>query len=364
LFEKITIIGLGLIGGSLAAAFKRKNISAEIIGVDENVVLEKASAAGLIASGFGLGKIEQAVGGADLIFLATPIQSVFDLLPHVGKYAKAGTLISDVGSTKRLIVAEAAKCLPANVYFLGGHPMTGSEKKGLDAADPFLFENSYYVIAESPDVPTTLQDGFVRLIEYIGAKVICMQADVHDEVAAVVSHLPQLLAVALMTHVASLNDENSMYLKLAAGGFQDMTRVASSPYSTWEHILKTNTGNIRRALDSFVGTLTDVGNLIADDSLEQIFERAARDRLSIPKDMRGFMHPHFDVSVVVEDKPGILAEITGILAGTNLNIKDIEILKVREGDAGTLRMAFASKQERQEAVRVLRQRYFQVTERD
>lgn len=364
MFDKITIVGLGLIGGSMAAAFKRKHVEAEITGVDRREIVETAVRKGFIDNGHSSDALATALEGADLVVLATPIQSILQLLSQIAPLLKTGCLVTDVGSTKRTIVHRAAHVFPSGAHFAGGHPMTGSEARGIAAADPFLFENAYYVLTENDLVPEILQRKLVRLLETIGARVLFLPADVHDELAAAVSHLPQVLAISLMHYAAAENEKNPMYLKLAAGGFRDMTRIASSPYAVWEHIFKTNKDNVCRAIDEFMKHLGEVRKKLETDALEGVFEKAGRDRLSIPKDTRGFLNPHFDVSVVVEDKPGVLASITGILAEAEINIKDIEILKVREGDAGTLRMAFASQAERGRAVAHLAQNGFVVTERD
>jgi prephenate dehydrogenase len=362
--KNITIVGLGLIGGSLAAAFKRKKIASQLIGIDHKPVVEKALKCKLIQAGFGREELRQGIREADLIILATPIKAILALTPIIAEVAKPGALVTDVGSTKEEIVNTTMAHLPKDVYFLGGHPMTGSEKKGLKSADPFLFENAIYVLTKTPNVPNELVEAFVEMIEAIGSKVLFLSPKLHDEIAAVVSHLPQMLAVTLMHYASKLNKRNAAFLKLAAGGFRDMTRVASSPYELWADICKTNSENIKSAIDQFISELTVIKNLISDSKLESIFNEAAQSRLSIPRDTRGFLRPHFDLSVVVEDKPGMIAAISTPLAEQNINIKDIEVLKVREGDAGTLRLAFESEEEREQTLQLLVKKGFLVTKRD
>ncbi|MFQ5752081.1 MAG: prephenate dehydrogenase, partial [bacterium] len=166
-FQKIAIIGLGLIGGSLAAALKRKNVATHLIGIDYEDVVAQALSRGLIAEGYDLTNIETGLSSANLIILATPSNRILDLLCEISDKVKDGTLITDVGSTKVKIIETAKTRLPEGVYFLGGHPMTGTEKSGLDHADPFLFENAVYVLAENNDLPGELVAGFVDLIETI-----------------------------------------------------------------------------------------------------------------------------------------------------------------------------------------------------
>ncbi len=362
-FEKAVIIGLGLIGGSLAAAFKRKGVLENIIGVDSEFVIRKAKETKLINKGFEKHKLQEAVKDADLIILATPINQILKHLTLLPQFVKPGALITDVGSTKRAIVATAGEHLPSNVYFLGGHPMAGSEKTGLDHIDPFLFENAIYVLTNH-SASDDLVKKYVRIIEIIGASVLFLTPAEHDEIAAVVSHLPQMLAVTLMNYAAKRNNNNPAYLKLAAGGFRDMTRIASSPFDVWADICKTNAENIEFAIEQLMTDLSASKNLLTENrQLQSFFETAARNRLSIPKDSRGFLRPQFDISVIIEDKPGMIASIAAILADEEINIKDIEILKMREGDAGTMRLAFQNETDREAALKLLAQKSFQVAKR-
>jgi len=242
--------------------------------------------------------------------------------------------------------------------------MAGSEKTGLDHIDPFLFENAIYVLTNH-SASDDLVKKYVAIIEIIGASVLFLTPAEHDEIAAVVSHLPQMLAVTLMNYAAKRNNNNPAYLKLAAGGFRDMTRIASSPFDVWADICKTNAENIEFAIEQLMTDLSASKNLLTENhrQLQSFFETAARNRLSIPKDSRGFLRPQFDISVIIEDKPGMIASIAAILADEEINIKDIEILKMREGDAGTMRLAFQNETDREAALKLLAQKSFEVAKR-
>ncbi len=352
-FRKVTIVGVGLIGGSLAAAIRRKKLPLEISGVSRAQTIAKAVSNGLIDRGFRHEQLAEGVARADLIFLCTPIDVILDLLPRVAEAAPSSALVTDVGSTKERIVEAAAGRYDQGPYFIGAHPMAGSEKQGVDAADPFLFENATWVLTPEGNEPPELRQGLIELIQALGAQVLLMDAAVHDQIAAVVSHLPQLMAVALMNYAGSLNRENPFYLRLAAGGFRDMTRIASSPFDMWRDILNTNPDNIARAVNDFADVLRELGRDPSGGHLREAFGFAARTRLSIPRDTRGFLRPHFDVFVVVEDRPGVIAAISTALAEERINIKDIEVLKVREGEGGSLRLAFESESDRRRAIAVL-----------
>ena len=353
-FKNITIIGLGLIGGSIAQAIKKESSKCSITAVDQEAVVESALKNSMIDVGFPISLLREGIMGADLILIATPISAILSMLPEIAEYAKPGVLVSDVGSTKSKICATAQRIFPDKKYFLGGHPMTGSERKGLSAADPFLFQNAIYVLTEVRKIPKPSLTSFTNLLSSIGAQVVFLEPQTHDRIAAAVSHLPQLLSVALVNFVGNKNDKNSFYLKMAAGGFRDMTRIASSPFDVWRDICGTNSQEIEQAIDTFIDELSQLKLLLTKEDLEAQFTNAAKYRLAIPKDSKGFLSPQYDVLLVVEDKPAVIANMSTTLANNMINIKDIEVLKVREGEGGTLRISLESEKDRTLAVSLLK----------
>ncbi|MCJ7812373.1 prephenate dehydrogenase/arogenate dehydrogenase family protein [bacterium] len=316
--------------------------------------------------GFERSQLEECLSISDLVFICTPISIIIEMLPRIAHAVRPGTLVTDVGSTKFKIVKEAKHYFIKNKYFLGGHPMAGNEGRGVEWADALLFENAVYVLTPSQKIPDSITNDFVNLIEQIGAKVLFLSPSIHDKVAAAVSHLPQLLAVTLVNVIAQSQHgkDNSLFLKLAAGGFRDMTRIASSPYDIWEDIIQTNQKNILQYIDLFIENLKTIKKKLAQESLSEVFQNAAHHRLSIPRDTKGFLRPHFDLSVGVEDKPGTIAVISTALARNKINIKDIEVLKIREGEAGTLRLSFETEETRQRAQEILKQTGFTSRPRD
>jgi len=339
-YNTIVIVGVGLIGGSLGLAVRKAFPSSRIIGVSSRAAVTAALELGAITEGCGYEELETAVCDADLVFLCTPIHRIKGLLTVIAGCLKPGALVTDVGSTKRAISEHAASVIPDGVYFIGGHPMAGSEKRGVDAADPYLFQNAIYVLCPADDVSDEIIASFSSYLAKIGAAVILLEAGLHDRIAAAVSHLPQLLAVALVNMVGGFDSESAPYLTLAAGGFRDMTRIASSPFTMWDDIFRTNRDAVRETVDAFIRSLEAVKERIGTPSLGEDFEVATITRGKISRDKKGFMRPLFEVLVVVEDKPGVIAEIASVLSESDLNIKDIEVLKVREGEGGTLRLAF------------------------
>lgn len=352
-FKKVSIVGLGLIGGSLGLAIKRKIPHVEILGSDEKTVLDEALAIGAVDRVYPKNAVCECVRQADLVFLSTPIQEIIRLLPQITECIVPGTLITDVGSTKKKICEEASIHFVKDRYFIGGHPMAGSEGHGISWADALLFENAVYVLTPGPDTPVAKAQQLGNMLERLGAKVLFLSPSLHDQIAAAVSHLPQMVAVALVNLVSKHQKDSPLFLKLAAGGFRDMTRIASSPYYIWKDIMQTNQEEILRFINELIHELEDMRSAIPHTAMENMFQNAAKHRLSIPKDTKGFFKPHFDMLVRVEDKPGVIASISTSLAAEQLNIKDIEILKVREGDVGTLRLSLETPEDREKAIMTL-----------
>jgi prephenate dehydrogenase len=353
MYHSMVIVGVGLIGGSLGLAFRRRYPEMRIIGVSSSPAVQSALEMGAVTEGCGYEELGNAVRDADIVFLCTPIHRIKGLLTLLAPFLREGVVVTDVGSTKRVITGHAVKVLPEGVHFIGGHPMAGSENRGVQAADPFLFQNAIYVLCPTEGVPPEKVENLSHCIGDIGARVMVMNADLHDRIAAAVSHLPQLLAVTLVETVGALNSENAPYLRLAAGGFRDMTRIASSPFGMWDDIFRTNDDMVREMADRFIEQLQKVRGRIGASALGEDFEVANVTRASIPKDSKGFLRPLFDILVVVEDKAGVIAQIASELALHEININDIEVVKVREGEGGTLRLSFEREREATRAVELL-----------
>ncbi len=358
MIQRIAILGVGLIGGSLGLAWKKNRADLTLVGYDRPTVLEAALQRGLIDE--RATTLTEAVRVADLVVLAVPLAPMLRVLEEVAPHLQPGTLVTDVGSVKGPIMTQARQVLTEANPFIGGHPMAGSEKGGVTNADAFLFENATYVLCPpeglTAEALTHHYGDFVALIEATGARLLVLEAQRHDRIAATVSHLPQLLATTLMNYAAGLNAEDDAFLRLAAGGFRDMTRIASSPFAMWQHILLANEGPILDALAGFATSLQKTRNRIIEEDLETLneaFSEARRVRDTIPKDTKGFLHPLADIYVYAEDRPGVLAHITGTLYEAEINIKDIELLKIREGTGGAFRLSFSDEALADAAVEVL-----------
>jgi prephenate dehydrogenase len=275
-FHRVSIIGLGLIGGSWGLALEERGVKARRVGADRPEVLERALAAGVVDEGSA--DPMAAVRGADLIILATPVGMILDLLPQLKGVASPRALITDVGSTKRLICQRAREIFGDAPLFLGGHPLAGKERSGLKHASTALFVGARYVL--TPLLPNHLADervkAFSALVEKLGAKPFVTEASTHDRAMAFLSHLPQLVSTGLASMIAEQGAEDFLPLELAASGFRDVSRLAESPYNLWRDICLTNIENIQSALESLIEKMEAMKLHLSDRELERDFRQALK----------------------------------------------------------------------------------------
>jgi prephenate dehydrogenase len=284
-FRRVAIVGLGLLGGSLGLALKKAGFAGRILGYARRAeTRDQALRAGAIDEGFA--DVTEAVQGADLVILATPVAVILDQLPRLQPHLSPQALITDVGSTKRRICKLAAELYAEAPLFLGGHPMAGKEQSGLENADARLFKNARYVL--TPIKPEHLNDARVQafrsLVTAIGARPFATDPATHDLAVAYLSHLPQLLSSGLASMVEEKHTNEGLTLEVAASGFRDATRLADSPYSIWRDICLTNTENIQMALDALIQKLESIKLHLSDRELENEFLAAhrLRDKLRGP----------------------------------------------------------------------------------
>lgn len=271
--ETVAIIGVGLIGGSFGLAVREAGLAGRILGVSSPATIRAALERGAIDEGVTL---EEACARADLIYLAQPIGRILDTLRRLDPLVRRDALVTDAGSTKREIVATAARYL-RRCRFLGGHPMAGKEKRGVEQAEAGLFAGRTYAL--TPRQAAELDFDFVEWVRRIGAKPVVLDPEEHDRVVAMTSHLPQLASTALAATVAQQVRE---HLQVAGPGLTDTTRLALSSYELWRDILATNSAEIERALTAYIGELEHVRDNLRTRALEQEFvagaELAARIR--------------------------------------------------------------------------------------
>ncbi|HCL89940.1 MAG TPA: prephenate dehydrogenase/arogenate dehydrogenase family protein [Candidatus Atribacteria bacterium] len=282
-FKKITIIGVGLIGGSLGLALKENRPNYKIIGVDRKEIIEKAIAREAIDE--GTVNLKEGIEEADIVIIATPVKTILDLLPKISPFLKKGCLVTDTGSTKGQIVGRAKQVLSKDVFFVGGHPMAGSEKCGIEEANPHLFRNRTYILTPTKKSNLIAIDKIFSLIKMIGANRLVLDPLEHDRIVGAVSHLPQIIAVSLINSIGelALRGKNTNYFRAIGEGFKDMTRIASSPYKIWEDICVTNQENILKMIKEFKNYLKVIEDKLKNDpgSLKEEFQKAGKLRESI-----------------------------------------------------------------------------------
>ncbi|MCM3040139.1 prephenate dehydrogenase [Paenibacillus motobuensis] len=339
---KIAIFGVGLIGGSLALCFRGKP-GVEVVGHSpRSGSLEVMLDRGVVD--FATLSMEEAVRDADFIFLCVPVGNLEEYLEKLYELPlKPGCIITDVGSTKASIAAAAEKLSRPDVYFIGGHPMAGSERSGVEAASTLLFENAYYVLTPATGVPDEAYAKLEELLQYTRAQVVRVNPVQHDEIVGAISHLPHIIAVALVNQVCDYNASNGLYRTLAAGGFRDITRIASSDPIIWRDILLSNRDVVLSLLKDWN---EEIGGFISmlegrnGEGIVDSFVKANRFRSELPERRKGMISSLFDLYIDVPDHPGIIGQITTELGDQNINLSNIQIIESREDVPGLLHLSF------------------------
>src|SRR5271170_5496602 len=285
-FKQVTIIGTGLIGGSLGLALKKRRLAGRIVGCDRAPVLEKAEQCGAIDIGSGTSNPADAVRGSDLVVLATPVIPILDLIGRLGPALPPKTLVTDVGSTKAEVVERAAKSFGRNAgqRFLAGHPMAGKEHAGVEFADADLFEGAAWLFTPLPgqNVHAGLCGEFIHCVEKMGARIAVVDPANHDRFCAWISHLPQLISTALAAALVDEFGPDAPVLDIGGRALREMTRISGSPYSMWRDVGITNKKNISDVLQKLEQRLSHIRENLDSKQLADEFERAHELRKNKP----------------------------------------------------------------------------------
>jgi prephenate dehydrogenase len=283
--RQITIIGTGLIGGSLGLALRKKKFAGRIVGCDREATLEKARNRGAVDE--GMTDPGDAVRGSQVVVLAAPVLAIVDLIERLGPVLPAKTLLTDVGSTKAVIVERAEKVFGGNAgkRFLAGHPMAGKELSGVDFADADLFQNAAWFFTPLPqqNISEGLFGEFVGWIDQIGARVAMMPAEEHDRLCAWISHVPQMISTALAAALVEEFGAEAPLLPAGGRALQEMTRISASPYSMWRDVAISNKKNLEDALWKVEQRLAHIRENLATRQLAEEFERAHQLKKAVPK---------------------------------------------------------------------------------
>jgi prephenate dehydrogenase len=335
---RVALLGTGLIGGSIGLALRALPDAPDVVAYDLDPTV-RSRAVELGAAARAADSPAGAVTEADLVFVAAPVGKIPELIAEAAPGLKPGAVVTDVGSTKSRVVIETAKSLPHGVTFIGGHPMAGTEEEGIGAADAALFEGCWWILTPTRDVQATAYRTLHALLSRLGARVMALDAAKHDDLMAVISHLPHLTATTLMNLAAERGAEHAGLLSLAAGGFRDVTRVAASNPDIWLDICSENGEAIVSVLREFAGRLLELSDLVESGSRSDLRERflSAREaRRSLPgKQVDGEL---VELLVPIPDKPAVLAEVTTTVGNLGINIEDLQITHSEEGGRGTLRL--------------------------
>lgn len=342
--KKIMMIGLGLIGGSLALAVKKEHPEVIIYGWDQNQQSQKiAKEKGIIDE--TCDNWQQTAEDMDVIFLAIPVKACIEKINVLAELPlKKKVIITDASSTKEEVV-HAAKIMPHT--FIGGHPMAGSHKSGVLAANVDLFENAYYIFAAPPEKQGEVEQ-LQELLKGARAKFIHLDAHEHDQITGMLSHLPHIIAAGLVNQSDVFSQAHPRATQLAAGGFRDITRIASSDPQMWTDILLSNRETLLAEISDWQLLMNQVTDWIQAEDKQAIytfFDHAKDTRDKLPVHENGAIPSFYDLFIDVPDVPGVIAEVTTLLGQAGISITNLKILETREDIIGVLQVTFKTQKD-------------------
>lgn len=362
--NKIGFIGLGLIGGSITKRLKSLDNDLTIIAHSGHLsTIKSAYAEGLI-SNQTLCEISDFYD-CDYIFLCTPVQQNIEYLRQLKGQVNEHCIITDVGSVKSDIHREVT-ALGMEEQFIGGHPMAGSEKTGLINAKDSLLENAYYIITPTAQTSESALADFREFVVSLGAIPLVLDYELHDYATAAISHLPHIIAYNLVNLVRRCDDDNETMKTIAAGGFKDITRIASSSPVMWENICLSNQEQLLKLMDTFIDMMQDTKENIkkADgDALMEAFSLAKDYRDSITISHSGALKQVYEIYIDLLDEAGGIATIATILATNGLSIKNIGIIHNREFEDGVLRLEMYDRKSLDDSISLLKRHHYTIYER-
>ena len=360
----VGFVGLGLIGGSIAKALRAAHPDMKIIGYNRS----RKSLVAALEDGVlndACDNIDEGFGACDMIFLCAPVNVNIACLRALKDCISPDCLITDVGSVKTPI-HEAVEELGMEAQFIGGHPMTGSEQYGYENARARVLENAYYILSPTGQERPEHMKTYLQLVRDMKSLPIVLDYREHDRTTAAISHLPHLIAYSLVNLVHKADGPEERMRTLAAGGFRDITRIASSSAEMWQQICDENRGQLLPMLDDYIEELQRVKQAVAQndaDYLISYFNEAREYREGMPSNSSGSLKPFCAIYVDVADEPGAIAIIATILGANGLSIKNLRIQNNRESQEGALRITFGHEDAARQAAQILRNYNYTVFER-
>ena len=362
--KTIGFIGLGLIGGSIAKAIRKYHEDYRLLAYDQDrETLAVAVSSNMIDA--VCEEHDERFRSCDYIFLCAPVEFNVKYLEYFKDNIGPDTILTDVGSVKGIIHKEVER-LGMESRFIGGHPMAGSEKTGFEASSDRLIENAYYIITPGGEVALERLTDFTEMISSLGAIPMVLTSEEHDFITAGVSHLPHIIASALVNLVNMLDSDQEYMKTIAAGGFRDITRIASSSPIMWEQICLENQKNISTVLDEFIRMLIQIRCSIDNKEADNIFDMFAsskdyRDSIDIVDN--SLIPRSYVLYIDVADEAGAIATIATILATEKVSIKNIGIIHNREFEDGVLKIEFYTDAALEQAKVLLTKRNYKICER-
>ena len=348
--RRVAILGTGLIGGSLGFAACRASV--EVVGYDadrESLVeaLERGAVSAVADSP------EEAVADVDLVVLATPVDLIPELVARIAPAVPDGAVVTDVGSAKEMVVEAGVAAFGER--FVGGHPMAGSERHGIGAAAPDLFEGAWWILTPTHEMSLASYSMVSDLVFAVGARPVSLAPSIHDALVARLSHVPQLAASAIVEVAAAAGTKEAL-LGLAGAGFRDVTRIAASDPGLWVAIVRSNAPSVLEGLAGLEGRITAITSMIEDgrwDDLHAFMARSREARLEL------FAKPVYTgdpvtLSMMIPDRPGVLAEVTTAAGDLGANIEDLRIIHSTEGGQGRLEIVIAGERPAEQLAEALR----------
>lgn len=363
--KKIGFIGLGHIGGSVAKTIHRIHPKIQMIAYDTcEETLRMALKDGVITK--GCPGVTDDFADCDYIYLCAPVLHNNDYVKKLSELLHDDMLLTDVGSVKSRIHEDIRQYPALEKHFIGGHPMCGTEHVGYEYSTAHMLENAYYVLTPTPTVSRSKVVEFESFVKSIDALPLILDYKKHDFSVGSISHLPTVIASTLVNLVKNLDDENETLRTIAAGGFKDITRVASSDPTMWENICLANRSQILELIDFYIDAIKHTREKIAGgnaDEIREFFSSAKEYRDSFNISRKGAIHPVYQLFLDLIDEAGGIATIATILATNRINIKNIGILHNREFQQGVLQVEFYDQESYDKAVALLNKHHYTIYEK-
>ena len=355
--ESLAVVGTGLMGGSLGLAALACGAADRVVGYDRDPeAAASALARGAVTS--VAASPAEAASEATLVVISTPVGVIADAYRELAPGLQPGALVTDLGSAKAQVVADIGPHVPAGTFFIGGHPLAGSEQEGIEAADPALFRGAFWFLTPTASTDPGAYSRLVRFLGSLDARVLSLEPGRHDELVALTSHLPQLLSSTLMGFASEISSAEGGLPLLAAGGFRDMTRIAASSPALWLDIVRANRSAILALLSRFQAALGTIAGFIEAgdwEGLRSALEAAQAGRAALPG-KPGVAGLLIEIIVPVPDQPGVLAEVTTTMGEAGVNIEAFAVVTSPEGGRGRIHMAVSGPEAATAALEALQRR--------